>query len=876
MFEKSRTTRYTVTEALRILTESKALKCSKQPLKVRENASFLIDLKWFSEWEDIKADMNGVYNRVLRCGIWTLKLEDGLWSVVSRKKIPLTSPTMFHLVLNSKANKAQPALVRSLFLLKNAGGGIVGDACLLQYYLTNGQEQVKINVQTHGNCRKTNPKPFQTMKKSSLRELQEGASSKPSRQVYDDLRQRSGGICGSISLCDLPRGRHQVYDAKSKARERGNDDVGDLLKYARDKEDLVLHHSDVPEDLWVLGTSSMCSELERSTSSDILSHPFSVDPTFSLGKFEVTPVVFKNLLLKSKRTGGNPIFLGPKMIHHSKSETTYQMLATTCVRKCSSLTNAKGFITDGETALQNAFQEQLKHSQSLRCFKHFENNCKNKLRDLGIKSEKDQKYFLAKTFGVRGKEEGIIDAVDGKDLRKRLRSAQNEVEEQERLTLGKDEQYAPKYWSYLNDNRKMVRRHMVDDVRRKAGLMDGENGKPKRCYTNCSESMNNIMKAGKNTFTKESGATHLTKLQFTRHVFEAIHDHQVEEFQSAVAGVSDEYVLADHSKYLQVPADVWFDWSPKTRNTYIGNIQKLSMEDIFQQKDVPWPSDNMSEDRFEFRDLEVDVAGILSDHFGYSADNSIAIKREVLNLVNHPTAIQPKASLATKENLKFEVASPSARNGSVLVTVYSDHVGCVCGRYRHDNICKHSIAVAARQSILSTHFNFLKKKSKKGSHTALAEYDVNKNTAGKKGARNKNSYRPERYCSSGVEPSNQARQTFTEIHHNENQFVLMFLPQEARTCKSCEIEFCRRKQVIPFNMVFAHKERWLYPVDGDWSKAKASKKETNRFYHTAKKCILKRFPYFNWEYVEIPSHVADSLSESHRKYLRSEFQDAVV
>ena len=166
------------------------------------------------------------------------------------------------------------------------------------------------------------------------------------------------------------------------------------------------------------------------------------------------------------------------MIHHSKSEATYQMLATTCVRKCSSLTNAKGFISDGETALQNAFQFhlQLKHSQSLRCFKHFENNCKNKLRDLGIR-EKDQKYILAKTFGVRGQEEGIIDAVDGKDLRKRLRSAQNEVDEQERLTLGKDEQYASKYWSYLNDNRKMIRRLMVADVRREAGLMEGKNAK---------------------------------------------------------------------------------------------------------------------------------------------------------------------------------------------------------------------------------------------------------------------------------------------------------------------------------------------------------------------------------------------------------------
>ena len=152
-----------------------------------------------------------------------------------------------------------------------------------------------------------------------------------------------------------------------------------------------------------------------------------------------------------------------------------------------------------------------------------------------------------------------------------------------------------------------------------------------------SESMNHVMKTSKNDFLKKSGTVHLTKLQFTRHVFEAIHNHKNEEFLSAVAGVSDEYVLADHSKYLQVPADVWFEWSPQMRNEYIGNVLKLSMEEIFQQKDVPWPSlNNMNEGRSEFRDLDVDVAGILSEHFGYSTDNYIALKREVLNLVNHP------------------------------------------------------------------------------------------------------------------------------------------------------------------------------------------------------------------------------------------------
>ena len=90
----------------------------------------------------------------------------------------------------------------------------------------------------------------------------------------------------------------------------------------------------------------------------------------------------------------------------------------------------------------------------------------------------------------------------------------------------------------------------------------------------------------------------------------------------------------------------------------------------------------------------------------------------------------------------------------------------------------------------------------------------------------------------------------------------MFLPKEAKTCKTCDIEFCQRKQVIPFNIVFAHKERWLYPVDGDWSKAKASKRETTRCYYTAKKCIMQRFPYFSWEYVEIPSSALVDTVES--------------
>ena len=67
------------------------------------------------------------------------------------------------------------------------------------------------------------------------------------------------------------------------------------------------------------------------------------------------------------------------------------------------------------------------------------------------------------------------------------------------------------------------------------------------------------------------------------------------------------------------------------------------------------------------------------------------------------------------------------------VSVYRDHATCVCGRYKYDKVCKHSLAVASFKAIMTDHLNFIRKKSSKVSkRTALAEHDVQKATAGKK------------------------------------------------------------------------------------------------------------------------------------------------
>ena len=98
------------------------------------------------------------------------------------------------------------------------------------------------------------------------------------------------------------------------------------------------------------------------------------------------------------------------------------------------------------------------------------------------------------------------------------------------------------------------------------------------------------MKSAKETFLKENPyISQLSMIQFTQNVFEVLHAYQMEELHSAIAGLSDVYILADHARYLQVPADGWFDWSPKLREKYVFEVQKLSVGDVFKQKDVPCP-----------------------------------------------------------------------------------------------------------------------------------------------------------------------------------------------------------------------------------------------------------------------------------------------
>ena len=224
IYERGRTSRYTAQEVVSILgtKHNETPKCAVHPMKVRWNLAFVIDLKKYKHWEDVKSDMNGVYNGVLRCGVWTVEIdianeEEVNVQIVAKKAMPLTSDKQFHLVLHSKKNKAGPSLARSIFLLKDKSGSIVKNTCIVQYHILDGSETAEFTVHAHGNATSGFSKAFFPSKKSTLEAIRKDIQEKTSgTSVYSSLIRNAGGADGARSASDLPRSRHQIYNLKSR------------------------------------------------------------------------------------------------------------------------------------------------------------------------------------------------------------------------------------------------------------------------------------------------------------------------------------------------------------------------------------------------------------------------------------------------------------------------------------------------------------------------------------------------------------------------------------------------------------------------------------------------------------------------------------
>jgi len=201
----------------------------------------------------------------------------------------------------------------------------------------------------------------------------------------------------------------------------------------------------------------------------------SVDPTFNLGEFYVTPVVFLHKAFVSKRTGKSPVFLGPILIHQRINIEAYSYFAHQLQILLPPLRDIKAFGTDGEQALVNAFENAFPNAIHLRCFKHFRDNIESNNLDAASCEE-----ILADIFGTTDAEQtqlGLVNATDASDFASKLMTLEerwNNLEASGKRVLpsqlANDE--SEFYNWFISEESSVVRNHMIQSVRREAQLGD--------------------------------------------------------------------------------------------------------------------------------------------------------------------------------------------------------------------------------------------------------------------------------------------------------------------------------------------------------------------------------------------------------------------
>ena len=366
------------------------------------------------------------------------------------------------------------------------------------------------------------------------------------------------------SGCDLPRNGKQVYNFKSaiKNKPQPGEESGapktisrtDVLaqvmlmcKESAGSQAYVRSIEAAPEPMCILMTDQQLADLERFCTSD----PFgviSVDPTFNLGPFYVTPITYQNLVETER--GSHPIVLGPVLIHQTKTFRPFYYFASTLIRLNPRLAKLQAFGTDGEPELIKAFTIAFPRAVHLRCI-HMHQNVKDKLHALSI-PKNIWKEFLSDIFGAQTGshfEAGLIDEQSDISFWESLRRLEEHWNNLERgcIVPGMDPQFHGWFCQYKACD---IVECVLPKVRAKARFKE-----PCRHFTtNPSESLNHVI--------KQEVDWNENKLPVLIEHLKSISDRHRSELQKAVIGRGQWHFISQYG-YLQVPEVSWFIQCPK-------------------------------------------------------------------------------------------------------------------------------------------------------------------------------------------------------------------------------------------------------------------------------------------------------------------------
>lgn len=198
-------------------------------------------------------------------------------------------------------------------------------------YLFDGEVH-SVDLTTHGNSKSSEAAPYVRTKDSTRSRLQDACNKKTPKSAYHQIAKENGGVRNASSASDLPRNKDQAKYARRIVQTPRHENIDSLIillvqckrqQLQRDEEPFIREVTGAPEMKCVLGYDWQITNLITFCSDPNSFTILGVDPTFNLGRFNVTVTTFENLKVVDRKTEHNPIMIGPLLLSQTKAFDAY-------------------------------------------------------------------------------------------------------------------------------------------------------------------------------------------------------------------------------------------------------------------------------------------------------------------------------------------------------------------------------------------------------------------------------------------------------------------------------------------------------------------------------------------------------------------------
>ena len=551
---------------------------TRPPVKCQENCVFIVDTQAPSmrNSDDWKADDLGVFKNAGThpVGYFTLEAQKAI--LQSKTKPEKCHRNTVVLKRTYWKHSVCPDFQRRAFELSYFDGKEFrkGRFILLQY-LFSGKPHAVV-AKPHGKSK--TEKEFHRSKPGMLDSIKcKVQTNSAPAVVYDEVFEEAGGLVNVRSLSSLPRNRKQVENAKYKGKEpRSQEELYDLTLKSKEEEDAgkpyIRRLQIAPSPACVVASDRQLTDIKRfcANTTDNVS-VLSIDTTFNIGDFYLTPTTYRHLLLEDKRTENPPLLMGPTLIHTRKDTETFSYFGSSLKGLQPELKNIRFMGSYREDAVEKGMSIHLPLATWLACKRHVEDDCRRKLRSLGMLPNQCSPFLLDIFGSDTAKEKGLIDAENCDDFDAKLLSLEETWNKREKTERGlTDESDAEFHQYFLSFVAQDMKRKMISPVRRRAGLSENF------FFNNAAESKHKRIKDRKKQLYGER------KLTWTETVdlIKGISEEEERNVERAIVGEGPFRVRRKFASKLAVPFHTYIQKSYAEKQKLNQKVHSASLEDF--------------------------------------------------------------------------------------------------------------------------------------------------------------------------------------------------------------------------------------------------------------------------------------------------------